>query len=155
MVRSSARTDPDLAAHVMITRARGICLVGKPIPDVFPEVPRAEYLDSILSDFDYAQERMNDNPVYAVLNFCRIYGYALEGRIDSKDEAGVWALGALPEYRPLIQTALDAYRSEVVTDEFDPATLVRFADEMSARIKQAATPPVKNHNRKFPHFRLF
>jgi hypothetical protein len=75
-------TDPDLAAHVTITRARGICLVGKPIFKVFPEVPRADYIDSILADFDFARKLMADNPVYAILNFCRIYGYLREGRID-------------------------------------------------------------------------
>jgi streptomycin 3"-adenylyltransferase len=134
---SQASTDPDLAAHITITRARGICLVGKPIAEVFPEVPRTEYLDSILGDFDFARERINDNPVYAVLNFCRMYGYVLEGRIDSKDEAGVWALDHLPEHRPLLQAALDVYRGDDSGVRFDPALLAHFAEDMDSRIKRS------------------
>jgi predicted nucleotidyltransferase len=125
-------TDPDLAAHVTITHARGICLVGKPILDVFPAVPRADYIDSIMGDFDYAREGIADNPVYAVLNFCRIYGYLREGRIDSKDEAGVWALDHLPsDYHPLIAAALDTYRNDT-PHPFDPAALNTFADYIFA-----------------------
>jgi predicted nucleotidyltransferase len=124
-------TDPDLAAHITITWARGIPLVGNPIVDVFPEVPRADYIDSIMGDFDYAHKGMADNPVYAALNFCRIYGYLREGRIDSKDEAGVWALDHLPpEYHTLIAAALDAYRHDS-PHTFDSTTLSTFADYIS------------------------
>jgi predicted nucleotidyltransferase len=125
-------TDPDLAAHITITRARGICIVGKPILDVFPTVPRTDYIDSIMGDFDFAREQIADNPVYAVLNFCRIYGYLREGRIDSKDEAGVWALDHLPaEYHTLITAALDTYRHDRPHD-FDPAALNTFANYIFA-----------------------
>jgi predicted nucleotidyltransferase len=132
-------TDPDLAAHITITRARGISLYGKPIADVFPEVPRADYLDSILADFDYAREQIAENPVYAVLNFCRIYSYVRDGRIDSKDEGGVWALDGLPDYRPLIQAALDAYRGEDVPGGFDAGMLAAFADAIRVRIHQSGS----------------
>jgi streptomycin 3"-adenylyltransferase len=121
-------TDPDLAAHVTITRARGICLAGKPILDVFPAVPGADYIRSIMGDFDFAREQITDNPVYAVLNFCRIYGYLREGRIDSKDEAGVWALDHLPsDYHALISAALDSYRHDT-QHPFDPTVLNTFAE---------------------------
>ncbi len=124
-------TDPDLAAHITITRARGICLAGKPILDVFPEIPRADYIDSIMGDFDFARTGMADNPVYALLNFCRVYGYLLEGRIDSKDEAGVWALDHLPsDYHALIAAALDTYRHDT-PHSFELAALNAFADYIS------------------------
>ncbi|MBZ0288557.1 MAG: DUF4111 domain-containing protein [Anaerolineae bacterium] len=132
-------TDPDLAAHITVTRARGICLAGKPIAEVFPDVPRADYLDSILADFDYARERMAENPVYAVLNYCRIYGCVIENRMDSKDEAGVWALDKLPQFHGLIQAALDIYRGNSIDPVFDPSALEQFADEMRRRIWEAAT----------------
>lgn len=129
-------TDPDLAAHITITRARGIGLVGKPILDVFPPIPRADYIDSIIADFDFARRGMADNPVYAVLNFCRIYGYLREGRIDSKDEAGVWALDHLPsDYHALISAALDTYRDDT-PHIFDPATLNAFADYLLSTSKK-------------------
>jgi hypothetical protein len=81
-----------------------------------------------MGDFDFAREQITDNPVYAVLNFCRIYGYLREGRIDSKDEAGVWALDHLPpEYHPLITAALDTYRHNT-PHAFDSDTLNAFAN---------------------------
>jgi len=129
-------TDPDLAAHITITHARGICLAGKPIAGVFPEVPRADYLDSIMADFDFARNLLTDNPVYAILNFCRIYAYLRDNRITSKDEAGEWALAYLPpDYRPLIQAALDTYRNHTVPT-FDPAALTAFADYMEAEARK-------------------
>jgi predicted nucleotidyltransferase len=124
--------DPDLAAHITITRTRGICLAGKSILDVFPEIPRADYVDSIMGDFDYARDGIADNPVYAVLNFCRIYSYLREGRIDSKDEAGVWALDHLPpDYHALISAALDTYRNDILYP-FDSTALNAFADYIFA-----------------------
>ncbi len=133
------RTDPDLAAHIKITHHRGICLNGQPIMDVFPPVPHVDYLDSILQDFDFARERMNANPVYAILNFCRIYAYVVENRITSKDEAGEWALERVPEYARLIYHALTVYRGETEGVTFDPDELSRFADEIAAHIDLAVS----------------
>lgn len=50
------RTDPDLAAHMTITRYRGICVYGAPIPDVLPDVPPADYLVSIIENVTSALE---------------------------------------------------------------------------------------------------
>ncbi len=130
------RLDHDLAAHVTITRHRGIGLYGEPVAAVIPNVPRADYVDSILRDFDWARERIADNPVYAVLNFCRIYGYLLNGQISSKDEAGQWALYDLPEiYRPLMQNALAVYRGQVAAS-FDTGLLADFAAYMHDQIQR-------------------
>ena len=43
-------TDPDLAAHVTVLRARGERLCGAEIEDIFSEVPRAAYVDSLMYD---------------------------------------------------------------------------------------------------------
>lgn len=103
-------TDPDLAAHVTVTRSRGVCLVGQPAEDVFPEVPRSDYLDSILKDFEWGKDRLNENPVYFVLNTCRILAYLAEGQVLSKLEGGEWGVKYLPEgYRPMAQAAANAY----------------------------------------------
>lgn len=120
--------DPDLAAHITVTRARGIALVGSPPARLLPPVPHSDYLDSIISDFDFAREGMNDNPVYALLNFCRILCYLTAGQISSKDEAGVWGLMTLPAvHHPLIQNALLDYRGDT-HHYFDPVSLAQFAD---------------------------
>jgi streptomycin 3"-adenylyltransferase len=109
-------TDSDLAAHIMITNHRGICLYGAPIPQAFPSVPEKDYVDSIVGDFRWAVEgeRLVANPVYFVLNACRVYAYLLERRIYSKEEGAVWALeqpGILSEqWPPIVSQALTVYR---------------------------------------------
>lgn len=113
------QTDPDLAAHIMVMRQRGIVLWGDPIPTVFPDVPRADYLASIILDLRWAQQRLGSASglVYAVLNSCRVCAYLRNGRILSKDEGAVWALSRLPpEYAPLIRKALATYRGERVAN---------------------------------------
>ena len=43
-------TDKDLAAHFKIIKKYGIALYGSQIDDVFADVPRNNYIDSILCD---------------------------------------------------------------------------------------------------------
>lgn len=103
-------TDKDLAAHFTIVYHRGRCLWGKGIRDVFGEVGRNFYLDSIRCDVQNAETEITDNPVYVVLNLCRVLAYREEGLILSKAEGGEWGLENVPEaYRPLILQALDEY----------------------------------------------
>ena len=105
-------TDPDLAAHFVITRARGICLYGQPIERVFPKIPDEDYLQSILGDAEAIFQNVTLHPVYSVLNLCRILAYKSEGLITSKTEAGEWALRRLDkQYFPLVAQALNEYES--------------------------------------------
>jgi streptomycin 3"-adenylyltransferase len=121
--------DGDLAAHVTITWHRGMCLYGAPIREVFPEVPRADYVASILEDLEWARERLRGNPVYAVLSSCRVYWYLLEGRICSKAEAGEWAVGFVPEeYWEVVSWALAVYRGKERGEFVGEGALERFAE---------------------------
>ena len=105
-------TDPDLAAHVATTRARGLCIFGQPIPNTFPEVPKADYMDAVVSDFHWSQEYLETNATYAILNSCRVLAFQDDGRILSKDEGGVWGLAHLPSaHHALIALALADYRA--------------------------------------------
>lgn len=120
-------TDPDLAAHIVITRERGIHLYGVPARQVLPEVPADDYVDALLYDFDEAVKEITRNPVYGVLNLCRVYWYLLKSAIASKDEAGVWAASYLPEeYRAVVSLALRVYRGGREA-EFEKGTLRQFA----------------------------
>src|SRR3712207_9129886 len=65
---------------------------SQPIAEVFPPVAPAHYLASILGDVTFSRKVIGENPVYTVLNLCRVYWYLIEGAICSKDEAGVWAV---------------------------------------------------------------
>jgi predicted nucleotidyltransferase len=126
------RTDPDLAAHITVTSARGIRLAGKPIASVFPAVPRGDYLTSIVADLRWAERRLAENPAYAVLNACRVWAYVQNGRICSKTEGASWALRALPEkHHPVIKAALGNCRGRAAGRHDLPAAearrLVNFA----------------------------
>lgn len=108
-----SQTDVDLAAHITMTKSRGICLWGTPLDKVFPDVPPKDYIASIVSDLRWTLERLDQISVYGVLNSCRVYAYLQEQRICSKDEGATWALNILPvEFRPVIEMARSIYRGE-------------------------------------------
>jgi predicted nucleotidyltransferase len=130
--------DPDLAAHITITRSRGHCLSGRPIESVFPAVPREHYVASIVDDFEWARDRIVKTPVYFILNACRVLWYLLEGAICSKDEAGEWGTRSLPErFRAVVSQALDRYRGVRQDERFEASALSEFADHMSWEIDSA------------------
>jgi len=107
-------TDFDLAGHIGLLLARGRTVVGRPAEDVFPEVPEADFRDSILRDFAWIQkpETRMGGRIYGVLNACRVLAYLRGAGILSKDEAGEWAQDELPaDLRPTAAAALAAYRS--------------------------------------------
>jgi hypothetical protein len=81
----------------MITLKRGICLLGEPAHKVFPAIPDKDYQASILLDYQDARDNMTRKPVYAVLTFCRVYGYLWEKKIVSKQEGAIWAIEKLPD----------------------------------------------------------
>jgi streptomycin 3"-adenylyltransferase len=108
--------DPDLAAHVTVTRARGIALRGPAAADVFGPVPHEAFLASILDDLDWiiSGNHILDSPFYGVLNACRALQVLSEGpgSVPSKDEGAAWALDRLPlEHHQIISEARECYRS--------------------------------------------
>jgi streptomycin 3"-adenylyltransferase len=126
--------DGDLAGHVTVVRQRGVALFGPPAADVFPVVPREDYLDSVQADVLESLSTIHDNHVYAVLNACRTLAYLADGAIRSKDEGGMWALAHLPEdQRFVVAHALQIYRGEA-RPAFDPSALERFARFASNQI---------------------
>ncbi len=123
--------DNDLAAHITITRARGICLSGTPTQEVFPAVPPAIYAASILGDFNDANTERQQMPVYFTLNACRVLAYLREEHIYSKDEGGVWGLRILPpELHGVVEQALETYRGNLMDAPFDQTALSQFAHYM-------------------------
>ncbi len=129
-------TDPDLAAHITVCHATGKTLWGKPIAEVFGAVPPSVYLDSIRLDIENAASDIGENPVYVILNLCRVLGYIREGLVLSKAGGGKWGLAHLPEaYTPLISSAL-AYYTDGVPFVRDAEIGQRFADYMLAEISQ-------------------
>ena len=110
-------TDKDLAAHFTIIYHRGKCLYGEEIKNVFEKISREDYFDSIMSDIENAEEDITQNPVYIVLNLCRVLAYKREGLILSKKEGGEWGLKNLPKkYHALILQALSEYTANEVKE---------------------------------------
>jgi hypothetical protein len=104
--------DPDLAGHFTVTHRRGVRVAGTPIAGAVPDVPWPDYLDSILRDFTWACERAEGNPVYLVLNTCRIWAAVVAGLVLSKAEGAAWALPRLPaDIGAIVAAAADLYRN--------------------------------------------
>lgn len=125
------RYDPDLSAHLTIIHHRGFTLYGPAAADTLPEVPAECYIASITGDYIDARDTSMQNPVYFILNACRVHAYLNEQQVLSKDEGGVYGLKALPpEFRDLISQALEIYRGEHPDTPFDENGLGRFAAYM-------------------------
>lgn len=127
-------TDRDLAAHFTVLRAAGFALCGEPVQAVFGPVPKECYLDSILGDVKDAQKGMSEDPVYYILNLCRVLAYQREGKVLSKKDGGLWGLAALPKRcRPAVQAALSSYAGEAPFD-FAPDGLQAFSSDLLGQI---------------------
>lgn len=136
-------TDKDLAAHFTIIYHRGRALYGKAIREVFAEVSKDAYMDSIWCDIEGAVEDVLDCPMYIILNLCRVLGYKEEGLILSKKEGGEWMLRQLTEkdhgtltgdFSGLIAVALKEYATGQKM-ELQEDLAKRFAEYMLERIK--------------------
>jgi streptomycin 3"-adenylyltransferase len=130
--------DGDLAAHLTVTRSRGVRLYGEPIDKVLPEIPPRFYQAAIVSDVQNAREQIVANPVYYILNLCRVLVYLQRGAVTSKIEAGNEGEQLIPpQYRPLVKGALDEYQ-EKGQPVWDRDELQQFADYMLGEIGRLA-----------------
>lgn len=129
-------TDKDLAAHFTIIRHRGICLYGKSIGEVFSDVPRKCYIDSIVNDIEEAKEDIIENTVYITLNLCRVLYYIKENIICSKLEAGNWAKEIVPQqYREIVEDAVEVYSNKLGQMEYNKDLLIKYANYILEEIE--------------------
>lgn len=130
--------DQDLAAHLQVVKKHGIVLCGEPIDEVFGSLPVEVYFESILEDVAAAEEEIGSDPMYLVLNLCRMLVYKKEKRILSKKDGGEWGVHNLPpEYRGLIMLALSEYcGGQPRLETYRKYDLKSFAKEMLWAIKE-------------------
>ena len=122
--------DSDLAAHFTIIKAVGITLYGEDKDQIFGIVPKADYEKSIISDIANIKEEILENPVYYVLNLCRILAYRKDNSIFSKLDGGFWALQNLPkDYTSVINLAITCYSTDIIFKE-DGNRLMEFTAYM-------------------------
>lgn len=128
--------DKDLAAHFTIIRNYGVVLYGAQIDEIFGDVPREDYLDSIWCDIEGAKEDILENPVYVILNLCRVAAFLKSNLVISKRQGGEWALENLAgKYQLFITAALRSYASGIDM-QVSKAEAQEFADYMLLMIKE-------------------
>jgi len=133
----NCNTDTDLAAHITITKHRGICLEGDPISEVFPVVPKTDYRSSIIGDYRECLKNIEKDPIYCSLNLIRVYWYLKEEVISSKIEAGNWGLTNLPkELGSTVRKIIESYVGENTTDLFNKEELIFLRNYISDRVQE-------------------
>ncbi|MCD6083278.1 DUF4111 domain-containing protein [Candidatus Aerophobetes bacterium] len=127
--------DPDLAAHITVTLNRGICLYGEPIRQIFSPITEKCYIESMLYDVKDIKDNIFKDPIYGILNLCRVLYYLREKFVSSKYEAGIWALENLPEkFKDLIDKALLSYKEGMEVEWDNEEELQKFSNYMLKRI---------------------
>lgn len=127
--------DKDLAAHFTIINRYGIVLYGEKIENVFGEVMKKDYIDSLWYDVEHARDNIADDPMYMTLNLCRVMAFLKEDLCLSKQQGGEWGLVHMPEeYHSLIRQALNCYRTKQIM-QADPVLAERFACDMLNNIR--------------------
>lgn len=133
-------TDKDLAAHFTIIKHRGACLFGEDIEVVFGDVPKEHYISSIMYDIEDVKTDIQNNPVYYILNLCRILFYLKENVVSSKLEGGNWGIKYVPnKYKHVIDTALRSYTNASDNPCLDNNELILFTDYMKNEIESFKT----------------
>ncbi|MBD8048870.1 aminoglycoside adenylyltransferase domain-containing protein [Clostridium faecium] len=128
--------DADLAAHITIINKMGRCLYGKSISEVFGDVPEKYYINSILKDIENAVDEIGENPVYTILNLCRVLYYLKEKVISSKQEGGNWGKRNYKAYEDLIEIALKVYSGNINEEKWNEKELKNFAAYMIEEINK-------------------
>lgn len=135
-INSMQGQDEDLAAHIMITRLYGEALIGAPIEKVFGTVDREIFLKSIFSDISDAEANIVKEPMYFILNLCRVLAFKSDNLVLSKKAGGQWGLKNLPiKYKKLIKLALADYTGDsLVSASYNTEELKKFARDLIALI---------------------
>lgn len=139
---SSDPVSVDLAAQIVEARERGVTLVGGPPASVFGPVPWHAYIGALEADLNWAERRIEEKPVYAILNACRILHGAGSRAMSplNKDEAGTWALQSVPSaFHSIVNDALQLYRGTKGPDDvvFSAADIAAFYEYVRERAQPA------------------
>lgn len=111
-IREMKGTDKDLAAHFTVINIYGKALYGEKISEVFGEVSKADYIDSIYYDVQNALSDIADDPIYVTLNLCRVLAFLRSGRCLSKLDGGRWGIDNLDFGFDVISKATECYQSQ-------------------------------------------
>lgn len=136
-------TDKDLAAHFTVINKCGVVLLGETIPSVFGYISEKDYIDSIWSDVENARQDIAGEPMYIILNLCRVLAFLREGICLSKAQGGQWGIKNLSEkYHSLIWESLKCYRSDQAM-QINQNLSEQFANDMLTEIRQRKDEIIK------------
>lgn len=139
--------DEDLASQFMVAYHRGTTLYGIPLPEICAPIDIQYYIASIYYDVKDSAQDILHNPVYVVLNLCRVLYYLKEEVVSSKKEGGEWGLKALPEeFKDMIRRCLDKYTGAANELELGHEQLLYFAEVMMEEINRLIA--VRSHHLK-------
>ncbi len=129
-------------------RSTYITLHGPLAGEIFPSTSWPEIRSELYLQLNSAKRRIRKYPGYAVLSLCRlIYDFENRNIAISKIGAAQWALKKLPpEWRPLVRSAISAYRGKA--DETDSALLKKKADAFLAFATDRITAHDLHHSLK-------
>jgi predicted nucleotidyltransferase len=135
--------DNEILSNLYTIKKRGFCIWGKPINDVFSEIPAQYHFRSVMEDIERTRKYLYENPervgydpaVYWILGSCRILAFIREEKVLSKLEGGQWGLANLPkEYHDSVKQALSYYRGKNKERIWNHQKLEAFADYMTTTI---------------------
>jgi predicted nucleotidyltransferase len=142
----------EILSNLYTTKKRGFRIWGKPINDVFSEIPAQYHLRSVIEDLEHTRKYLHESPervgydpaVYWILGSCRILAFIREEKVLSKLEGGQLGLANLPkQYHEVIKQALSYYRGKKKEHIWNHEKLEAFADYMTrvilreSKLKQA------------------
>ena len=137
--------DKEILSNLYTARKRGFCIWGKPISNVFSEIPQQHHLRSVIEDLNCTRKYLHENPesvgydpaVYWVLGSCRILAFIREHKVLSKLEGGQWGLVNLPEqYHDLLKLAILHYQGKNKKQTWNREKLEAFADYMTKVVQR-------------------
>lgn len=124
---TKGKADFDLAAHFTVIQSVGVELYGRCIKDVFGMVKPKYYFDSIYRDVSSCMDEVEENPVYVILNLCRVVAYLKDGLVLSKLQGGSWGMENLPIiHKKVICAAQNIYNG--VADSINSADAKKFCE---------------------------
>ena len=129
--------DPDLIAHLKVTKERGLVLFGKPINEIIGEIKKSDFISSIMYDLDDINVKTEKECTYYLLNLLRFRYYLIDDMIYSKVEDGKKALRKFEgTKRAIIENALSNYEPLKYSKKFvGKDELKRYLDELTDEIK--------------------
>ena len=108
-ILASVFSDGEAISDFAVIKQSGICLFGKPINEIFPNISNELFLGAVSRGIDdfYVESDNDSQSAFLVLQLCRILSFKEINKILSKQAAAEWALANLPsKHQSIIKRAI-------------------------------------------------